>query len=156
MQSCHWALCRPTPFGVAEVINCSNEGDLELQWLANDGDNPRRMFKQGWTTQQGLDVYYAQERKHADHRPYMASGDNIVMNQRDVLLHSFKLTADQRLPPALITAISNHDCIWWSDEEASNQQAKRKPMGHRISSDVEIRERRANAHSKSDPTRQLK
>jgi hypothetical protein len=118
-------LCKPTPFGVAKVISCSNEGDLELQWLANVGDDPRGMFKQGWATQQGREIYYAQYQSHADHRPYMASDDNIAMNQRDVLLHSFKLTADQRLPPALITAISNHDCIWWSDEEAKQ---KRKPI----------------------------
>ena len=58
----------------------------------------------------------------------MAADDNIVMNQREVLLHSFQLTADQRLPPALITAISNHDCIWWSDEVASDKKTERKPI----------------------------
>ena len=101
-------LCAPTPFGVAEVLSCNNEGDLELQWLTNNNDEPRGMFKPGWTpAPHKLDAYYEQEQKHASHLPYRASDDNIVMNQRDVLLHSFELTMDQRLPPALIKAISN-------------------------------------------------
>ena len=86
------------------------------------------MFKPGWTAPHKFDAYYEQEQKHASHLPYMASDDNIVMNQRDVILHSFKLTMDQGLPPTLIKAIGNHDCIWWSDEEANNKPAKRKPI----------------------------
>jgi hypothetical protein len=121
-------LCSPTPFGVAKVITCTNEGDLELQWLANSNDEPRGTFKPGWTAPLIFDAYYEQEKKHSNHLPYMASEDGIVLNQRDVLLHSFKLTEDQRLPPALIKAISNYDCIWWSDENANNAPAKRKPI----------------------------
>ena len=45
----------------------------------------------------------------------MAALDNIHMNQRDVLFHSFSLTAEHRIDPALLRTISRHDCVWWSD-----------------------------------------
>jgi hypothetical protein len=111
-------LCHPSPFGVAKVIDYSDDGDLKLQWLANESDEPRGTFKPGWTTPQEL-VYYEEEKKHADHLPYMVSDDSIVVSRRDVFLHSFKLTADQRLPPSLIGAISIHDGIWWSEDETT-------------------------------------
>jgi len=114
-------LIAPTPFGVAKVIDCSEDGDLELQWLANNSDDPNGIFQLGWTTPNKVKPYYADRKRHAQHRAYMASDDDISMNQRDVLLHSFQLTDDSRLPPTLLAAISDHDCIWWSKSDGHQQ-----------------------------------
>ena len=39
--------------------------------------------------------------------------DDIKMNQRDILFHSFKLTASHHIDKTLLRAIGDHDCIWW-------------------------------------------
>ena len=107
----------PTPFGIAKVISCSDDGDLKLQWVSNTHDSPEGTFQLGWTAPKKIQPYYADEKIHANHRPYMASDDDVSMNQRDVLLHSFQLTDDNRLPQKLLTAISDHDCIWWTKSD---------------------------------------
>jgi hypothetical protein len=108
-------LREPTPFGMARVIECDADGNLGLQWLANDNDDPGGTFKPGWTPK-SFKPYYSLEKRKAAHKQYVATLDNIHMNQRDVLFHSFSLTADHHIDPALLRAISRHDCVWWSDK----------------------------------------
>jgi hypothetical protein len=51
--------------------------------------------------------------------PYTTEMDSedLVMNQRDVLIHSFELTGTHKLPAPLLRAISRHPHVWWSHKE---------------------------------------
>jgi hypothetical protein len=109
-------LREPSPFGLAKVIECDDDGNLELHWFANAADDPTGTFKPGWTAKTPFRPYYSTEKRKASHVRYMASMDEISMNQRDVLFHSFKLTASQQLSTNLLRAIGDHDCIWWQPE----------------------------------------
>ena len=114
-------LREPTPFGLVRVIECDGDGNLGLQWLANANDDPWGTFKPGWTPKSFKTYYYSLEKHKAVHRQYVVALDNIHMNQSDILFHSFNLTAEHRIGPALLRAISRHDCIWWmtNDETMS-------------------------------------
>jgi len=106
-------LLAPVPFGVARVTRCDNEGNLDLQWMANDTNDPLSTFQAGWTPPGAVAPYYSPLQRADDHTPYTAALDSIKMNQRDVILHSFVLNDDHRLPEALLHALSDHDSIWW-------------------------------------------
>ena len=107
----------PVPFGLARVLDCDANGNLKLQWMANDDDNPHGTFKPGWTPRGAVKPYFDNEKRAKTHREYTAALDAIEINQRDVVIHSFKLTDDQRLPKAILEAVSAHDCIWWTKAE---------------------------------------
>ena len=106
-------LLEPTPFGVARVTNCDTEGNLQLQWLANEDNDPKGTFLPGWTPPGKVLPYYSLTRRADIDVPYMAATDNIHMNQREVVLHSFTLEEDNTLPNALLKELSVNDSIWW-------------------------------------------
>ena len=60
-------LREPTPFGLARVIECDADGNLGLQWLAND--DPRGTFKPGWRPK-SFKPYYSLEKHKTAHKQY--------------------------------------------------------------------------------------
>ena len=85
--------------------------------MANDNDNPHGTFKPGWTPRGAVKPYFDNDKRAKTHLAYTAALDAIKINQRDVLIHSFELTDDQRLPTAILEAVSAHNCIWWTQDQ---------------------------------------
>jgi hypothetical protein len=106
-------LLKPYPFGVAKLISCEAEGDMKLQWLGNDNNNVKHDFLPGWRSTKRSKPYYSMTPRSASHKPYTTEDDGITMNQRDVLMHSFELTKNSRLPAPLLRAIARHPYVWW-------------------------------------------
>lgn len=106
---------RPYPFGVAKLLKCDAAGDMTLQWLGNDADSANRDFTLGWKphSRSKSKAYYNPTARHSRDKPYTTQDDGITMNQRDVLMHSFELTTNSRLPAPLIRAIARHPYVWW-------------------------------------------
>ena len=98
---------------MARVTNCDTEGNLQLQWLANEDNDPVGTFLPGWTPPGKVLPYYSLTKRADIDVPYMAATDNIHMNQREVVLHSFTLEEDNTLPNALLKELSVNDSIWW-------------------------------------------
>ena len=111
----------PYPFGVGKVIKADDDGTLDIQWLGSNNDNMTphtSALSLGWKMkEQGNDlrVYYGERQRHAAHQPYKVADDATVpFTQEDVVLHSFELTSQRRLPAAFARALSEHPAIWWS------------------------------------------
>ena len=106
---------RPYPFGVAKLLDCDNEGNMTLQWLGNNADNVNKDFLPGWKphSRKRGKPYYSSTARHSKDKPYTTQDDGINMNQRDVLMHSFELTSNSRLPAPLVRAIARHPYVWW-------------------------------------------
>ena len=115
-------LHRPYPFGIAKVLSCDAEGNLSLQWMGNAKDDVYGTYLPGWLTTVRRNAYYAESPKAPNHAPYMTTEDDekLIMNQRDVLMHSFDLTPSQRLPAALLRAIARHPNVWWDPNAAED------------------------------------
>ena len=56
------------------------------------------------------------EKRDKDDVPYVTvlDGDELALNQRDILIHSFELTAAQKLPAPMLRAIGRHPHVWWT------------------------------------------
>jgi hypothetical protein len=87
-------LLQPYPFGIATLIDCKENGDMNLQWLGNPQDTTNGTYELGWkpTKNTNAKPYYKATAKKATHSPYTTAADGLQMDQRDVLIHGFKLT----------------------------------------------------------------
>ena len=72
----------------------------------------------GWKMKpQGNDlrVYYSEQKRNTAHQPDKVDDDATVpFTQEDVVLRSFDLTSQRRLPAPVSRALSEHFAIWWS------------------------------------------
>ena len=121
-------LQQPHPFGIAKVLACTDEGDLQLHWMSNTQGKPKGPYAPGWTTPVVLKPYYADTTKYVTHVPYTTDIDGFRMNQRDVLMHSFELTEANMLPAPMLRAIAKHPYVWWNPvkDDHSQQEGSRK------------------------------
>ena len=110
----------PVPFGIAFVLNSNQEGDLLLQWLGNPNENPNDVFQKGWKAGDGK-TYYASTPRKLEDEPYTTKHDDITLNQRDILIHDFKLTPSDKLPKAMLRVIAEHPDVWWSPNTTKKQ-----------------------------------
>ena len=131
-------LQKPYPFGMAEVIACTDDGDLQLQWLSNAQGRTKGPYAPGWTSPAITRPYYAAEPKYAAHVPYTTDLDGFRMNQRDVLMHGFDLTEAGMLPEPVLRAIAKHPYVWWDPLHDADERAKTRPR--RGASDKERQE----------------
>ena len=107
-------LLEPYPFGIAKVIDSTPDGDLTLQWYGNDNCSPAGTHLPAWSKPRSKGYYYAVKPRQGTHTPYTACQDDIVLNQRDVLIHGFELTTNKKLPAPLLRAIGKHPYVWWT------------------------------------------
>ena len=119
-------LLEPYPFGIALLLDCDENGDMELQWMGNASDSVTGTYEPGWkasTTRAHTAPYYSPTAKKSTHVPYTTAQDDLHMNQRDVLIHDFKLTTKGFLPAPLLRAIARHPYVWWDpyDSEPSKK-----------------------------------
>ena len=98
-----WA---PFNFGVARVLTANADGTLTFQWLANSSDNPRGNLQPGWMRNTAPQLYYSEQIKHPSHKPY-TGGDDVVVNQKQLILHGFQLTPGNKLPANVIRALED-------------------------------------------------
>jgi hypothetical protein len=131
-------LQKPYPFGVAEVIACTEDGDLQLHWLSNTQGHTKGPYAPGWTSPTITKPYYAAKPKHASHIPYTTDLDGFHMSQREVLMHSFDLTEASMLPEPMLRAIAKHPYVWWDPLHDASERAKSRPR--RGASDKERQE----------------
>ena len=132
-------LQQPHPFGIAKVLACTDEGDLQLHWMSNPQGKPKGPYAPGWTTPVVLKPYYADTKKYVSHVPYTTDLDGFRMNQRDVLMHSFELTEANMLPAPMLRAIAKHPYVWWNPEQGDH--AQREGARKRTKRDVDDKER---------------
>ena len=97
-------LAEPFDFGVARVTSTLEDGTVHYQWLGNNNNNNDSTFKPGWIRKNEPRVYYEDQKKHTDHIPYSDVG-SVEIYQRDIVIHSFKLTDGQKLPANVMRVI---------------------------------------------------
>jgi hypothetical protein len=115
-------LLEPYPFGIALLLDCNEDGDMELQWMGNASDSVKGTYEPGWRTsasKPGTMPYYSPTAKKSTHVPYTTASDDLHMNQRDVLIHGFELTGKGLLPAPLLRAIARHPYVWWDPYSAN-------------------------------------
>ena len=92
----------------------SRDGKIEYRWHGNGGTGLALPFKKGWTEPSGR-IYYNDNQIGPQDQPYY--GTDLEVNQRDILCHSFKLTAGGHLPQHIINFIKNHTDTWYGKED---------------------------------------
>ncbi len=120
-------LQRPYPFGVAKVITCTCEGDLQLHWLSNTQGRTKGPYAPGWTTPTITKPYYAVTPKYPSHVPYTTDLDGFSMSQREILMHSFDLTETGMLPEKMLRAIAKHPYVWWNPLCDTDERVRTRP-----------------------------
>ena len=106
-------LVEPHPFGIAKVISSDEKGKLLLQWLGNRDNKIQGPYETGWNAS-ARSQYYATKPRNETHKPYTTTQDNVILNQRDVIMHGFELTKNKNLPAPLLRAIARNPLVWWS------------------------------------------
>ena len=107
-------LVEPYPFGIAKVIDSSEDGALELQWWGNATNRTKGPYEPGWIGARG--IYYAAQPERLSHKPYTAAQEEVELNQRDIVMHGFELTSSGLLPEPLVRAIARNPLIWWNKD----------------------------------------
>ena len=99
-------LTKPYNFGVAKVTSTEVNGTVHYQWLGNSVNNNDGTFKLGWLRGSEPKVYYNDNKIHADHKPYSDIG-SVGIFQSDIIVHSFKLTDQGKIPANVMRVILN-------------------------------------------------
>ena len=88
---------------------------MQFTWLSNSTDNPRGTFKLGWETTTGR-VYYEDpaDRRHTSHRPYTGASSGTSITQENIVLHSFEITDNLRIPIPVLRAIAASEDVDWT------------------------------------------
>ena len=84
---------------------------------------PGRHLREGWLSKAG-NVYYAAVPRSTVDTPYQTCEEDIVLNQRDVLMHDFTLTPAGKLPQPLLRAVSDHPKVWWQPAKMKKSPKK--------------------------------
>ena len=116
---------KPWPFGIGLLLDCSDNGDMTLQWLGNNNYLPNGTFKKGWVRSNG-NVYYSDTPESTADKPYTALHEDIVFNQRDVQMHDFELTPAGRIPQSMLRAIAYNPRVWWAPKAVLSELEKLK------------------------------
>ena len=95
----------PFDYGVAKITATHTNGSVDYQWWGNATNNNAGIFKPGWLRSKHPSVYYSSRKLHPKHATYMGQHD-IPIKQRDIVVHSFQLTATGRLPQNVIRALA--------------------------------------------------
>jgi hypothetical protein len=115
-------LLQPHPFGVAMLTNAKQDGSIEYQWWGNNAKKASTAFSitqtysPGWirnSTSSRPTVYYGKEKENDNDIPYMGH-EETPMTQRDIVVHSFELTASERLPAVILKATDEDYRVWWT------------------------------------------
>jgi hypothetical protein len=113
-------LKRPYPFGVVRILKAYPNGTIEYQWLGNKDDNVEGTFLPGWIDSKSK-IYYAKEKKDNAHRAYTGHQD-VPMHQRQLVLHDFQLTRENRLKANVRRGIAEHPNVWWVPMDIQREQ----------------------------------
>ena len=137
---------RPWPFGIGLVLDCDNDGNMDIQWLGNKKCLPNGTFKKGWIRATG-NVYYSDTPEVVTDKPYTTKDEKITFNQRDVQMHSFELTPARKISQPMLRAIGYNKKVWWAPKAVLEEIArlkktkealsKKRPMDVRIE-DVDL------------------
>jgi hypothetical protein len=114
---------RPWPFGIGEVSHTDTSGRVFFRWYGNNGNATHGQFERGWITMSRT-VYYQDEPRRVTHTPYYDI--NVLINQDDILCHSFTLTKDKRLPRSLLNFASTHKDVWWTESDSECERAEQR------------------------------
>jgi len=107
---------KPFAFGIGKVTRTDEHGRVYFQWMGNNKNTPRGTYKKGWLRPDG-ELYYDDKPRHKSHEPYYEI--QLMINQSDIICHSFHLTPTGRLGSWVIEYASEHDDIWWTGKRAS-------------------------------------
>jgi hypothetical protein len=119
-------LQKPYYFGVGKVSTSKADGSLEYQWWGNTNDNNKGTFQPGWRRVTHPQVYYADKRKHHSHKPYMGSED-VIIKQKDIILHGFELTEGGRLPASVRRALEDDVRVGGDSDQQSQHTDNESP-----------------------------
>jgi hypothetical protein len=102
---------------VGKIIDHTAGGDLVLHWFANPSNNPFLPYLPGWTNETGA-RYYAKHPATPSHTPYTSRTEYMDIHQCDVVLHSFNLSAVNRLSMRVLTELAENPLVWWTKSPA--------------------------------------
>jgi hypothetical protein len=97
-------------YGIAKVTAAKADGAVEYQWMGNVRNQMSGSFLPGWSRTKQPTIYYNERRQHHSHKPYWGHVD-VPIRQKDIILHSFKLTNKDRLPANVRRAIATDDRV---------------------------------------------
>jgi hypothetical protein len=97
-------LQKPYYFGVAKVLSATSDGSITFQWISNATENTNGVLYPGWLRSSAPQMYYAEKRKHHTHKPFTGS-DDVVITQKQLIMHGFQLTDSNRLPANVLRAL---------------------------------------------------
>jgi len=98
-------LQKPYYYGVAKTIEVTSLGEIRYRWWGNSRNDNLKTLKPGWLTAATDKPYYADKARSKKDAPYEGHKE-IPIRQKDVTLHSFKLTDGGRLPARIIRALN--------------------------------------------------
>ena len=105
-------LLKPAPFGVAKVVSVDAD-KLTLQWYTAKGNSATTPWFPMWRAAKGNSIYANITRRCPKDTPYTSEGDQMIITQPDIALHSFKLTKGNKLSDDILDECSANLDIWW-------------------------------------------
>ena len=103
------ALIKPWLFGIGELIHTAANGNVSHKWYGNGGVGILLPFRKGWVGTSNT-IYFSDTQVGAKDQPYY--GTDVEINQKDILCHSFTLTATGHVPVVVMNFIKNHADTW--------------------------------------------
>lgn len=122
-------LNRPHPFGVGKAIDTEDVDNVKFQWFEpamNDCD-ALGPFQPMWINAEHTETYIAKEPIKDTDTAYTNDITGIEIAQRDIILHGFSLTEDEKIPQDVLDACTEHTAIWWAQ-----RRDKRRRIPHRM------------------------
>jgi len=114
-------LNRPHPFGVGKAINTDDIDNIKFQWLEpamNDCD-ALGPFQPMWINAEHTETYIAKEPIKDTDMAYTNDIAGIEVAQRDIILHGFSLTEDEKIPQDVLDACTEHNAIAYGGHNAT-------------------------------------
>ena len=89
------------PLGIGRLLGTYPSGKLKFQWVGNRSYNIRSAALQpGWLDRDDRSYFDPKKRRQQD-RIYMGEHDQTDIEYEDIIVHSFSLTPNHKLPSAI-------------------------------------------------------
>ena len=147
------ALDKPFAFGIGEVSGTDSDDRVYFQWMGSVSDAPDGSFKRGWITPRGT-AYFDLDRRAENDDPYYEK--DLIVHQKDIICHSFYLTGDYNLTPAVKEFAANHTNIWWNGSNWPAESAAPTRLAVRAESRTAKPETEISAPQSAPKTRATK
>jgi hypothetical protein len=97
---------------VGNVLKADPYGAIHYQWY--EPPSPEEVdgaYLPCWWD--GSEAYRSALPTHAAHAPHASEQSGLVLSQRTLIIHTFDLDENYRLPKSLLESCSDNTAIWW-------------------------------------------